>query len=163
MLADTVHRASVNSLGATQQRLPPASAQAPRLCAGYVGLAVCGAHMDGLPLNGQLRERGAYFLERTHTSPAYRLFALPGGPPHRAGLMRVPAGGAPIEIEIWALPSERLGSFMAAVPAPLGIGRVELQDGTDVCGFICEGYAAAGASDITRFGGWRAYLGSRPD
>ena len=159
-LADTVHRASANSLGATQRPLPPATAEAPGLCAGYIRLAVCGAHMEGLALNEQLRERGAYFLERTHTSAAYRLFALPGGPPHRAGLMRVSGGGAPIEIEIWALPSEQLGSFMAAVPAPLGIGRVQLQDGADIGGFLCEGYAAAGAADITRFGGWRAYLGS---
>jgi allophanate hydrolase len=159
-LADTLHRSSVATLGATHLRLPPSPADAPPLAAGYLALAVCGAHMEGLPLNRQLRDRGAYFMQRTHTSAAYRLFALPGGSPQRPGLIRVPAGGAPIEIEIWALPAEQLGSFMMDVPAPLGVGRVELHGGAEVSGFICEGHAATGAADITRFGGWRAYLGS---
>jgi allophanate hydrolase len=87
------------------------------------------------------------------------LFALPGGPPHRPGLVRVPRGGAAIDIEIWALPTETLGSFVASIPSPLGIGKVELQNGDEVSGFICEGYAASGAADITEFGGWRAYVG----
>ncbi len=131
-----------------------ATAPAP----GYVALAVCGAHMEGLPLNAQLRDRGAYLLERTHTAARYRLLALPGGPPHRPGLLRVDSGGAPIEIEIWALPTEHMGGFMSGIPAPLGIGRVELGNGIQVPGFICEGYAATGAVDISEFGGWRGYL-----
>jgi allophanate hydrolase len=115
--------------------------------------------MQGLPLNHQLRDRGAYFMQRTRTSPNYRLLALPGGPPHRPGLIRVASGGAAIEVEVWALPTEHWGSFVAGIPAPLGVGRVELQNGAQVSGFICEGYAAAGATDITASGGWRAYLG----
>jgi allophanate hydrolase len=162
-LADGVHRASVTALGAMNVPLPrgvtPDVNEPAMLAAGYIALAVCGAHMQGLPLNHQLQNRGAYFLQRTHTSPNYRLLALPGGPPHRPGLVRVASGGAPIEIEVWALPTEHFGSFAAAIPAPLGIGRVELRSGEEVSGFICEGYAAAGAADITEFGGWRAYLG----
>jgi allophanate hydrolase len=158
-LADTVHRRSATALGATTVQLSPSTAEAPALAAGYIALAVCGAHMEGLPLNHQLRDRGGYFLQRTHTSPSYRLFALPGGPPHRPGLVRVPRGGAAIDIEIWALPTETLGSFVASIPSPLGIGKVELQNGDEVSGFICEGYAASGAADITEFGGWRAYVG----
>jgi allophanate hydrolase len=100
-------------------------------------------------------------MQRTHTAPFYRLLALPGGPPYRPGLMRTSGGGAPIEIEIWALPTEQLGSFVQGIPAPLGIGRIELQNGSGVPGFICEGYAASGAADITEFGGWRAYLAAR--
>jgi allophanate hydrolase len=153
------------TLGATTMILPPASAQAPATALsqvapalGYVALAVCGAHMEGLPLNAQLRDRGAYLLERTHTAPRYRLLALPGGPPHRPGLLRVDRGGAPIDIEIWALPTEQLGGFMSGIPAPLGIGKVELGNGTEMSGFICEGYAASGAVDISEFGGWRGYL-----
>jgi allophanate hydrolase len=130
----------------------------PALDAGHVALAVCGAHMDGLPLNHQLRDRGAYLLQRTRTSPCYQLFALPGGPPRRPGLVRVPSGGAPIEVEVWALPAEQLGSFVAGIPAPLGVGKVALDTGAEVSGFICEAYAASGAVDITPFGGWRAYL-----
>ena len=158
-LADTVHRSSVTTLGAMNWPLPPPSDDAPVLAAGYVALAVCGAHMLGLPLNPQLRDRGAYLMQRTRTSSSYRLMALPGGPPQRPGLIRTTSGGAPIEIEVWAMPAEQLGSFVAGIPAPLGIGKVELQNGTQVPGFVCEGYAAAGAVDITEFGGWRAYIG----
>jgi allophanate hydrolase len=157
-LADTLHQASATTLGAMPWPMP---APAPATCAlkaGYVALAVCGAHMQSLPLNHQLRDRGAYFMERTRTAPSYRLLALPGGPPHRPGLVRTSGGGAPIEIEIWALPTEQLGSFVQGIPAPLGIGQVELQNGARVPGFICEGYAASGSADITEFGGWRAYL-----
>jgi allophanate hydrolase len=158
-LADTVHRWSVTTLGAMNVQVSPSSAEAPALAPGYVALAVCGAHMEGLALNHQLRDRGGYFMQRTRTSPSYRLFALPGGPPRRPGLVRVPSGGAAIDIEIWAVPTEQLGSFVAAISAPLGIGKVELETGALVSGFICEGYAASGAADITEFGGWRAYLG----
>jgi allophanate hydrolase len=158
-LADTVHRSSAATLGAMHWPLPPPSDDAPALAAGYLPLAVCGAHMQGLPLNPQLRDRGAYLLECTRTSSNYRLMALPGGPPPRPGLIRTTSGGAAIDIEVWAMPAEQLGSFVAGIPAPLGIGRVELQNGTQVSGFICEGFAAAGAVDITEFGGWRAYIG----
>jgi allophanate hydrolase len=157
-LADAVHRQSGTTLGATNVPLTPSTAEAPALVPGYIALAVCGAHMEGLPLNHQLRDRGGYFLQRTHTSASYRLLALPGGPPHRPGLVRVPHGGAAIDIEIWALPTETLGSFVASIPSPLGIGKVELQNGAEVSGFLCEGYGTSGAADITEFGGWRAYL-----
>ncbi len=158
-IADILHRSSVTTLGATGLPLPQSAAKAPVPAAGYIALAVCGAHMQGLPLNGQLRDRGAYFMQRTRTSNDYRLIALPGAPPPRPGLLRVQSGGAAIEIEIWCMPAEQLGSFVAEIPAPLGIGKVELQDGSAVPGFICEGYAASGAADITKFGGWRAYIG----
>jgi allophanate hydrolase len=157
-LADLVHRRSATTLGATNVALSAATGEAPALAAGYIALAVCGAHMEGLTLNHQLRDLGGYFLQRTQTSPSYRMFALPGGPPHRPGLVRVPRGGAAIDIEIWALPTDTLGSFVAGIPSPLGIGKVELRNGAEVLGFICEGYAASGAADITEFGGWRAYL-----
>jgi allophanate hydrolase len=117
--------------------------------------------MSGLPLNVQLRDRGAYLLQKTRSAARYRLFALPGGPPHRPGMVRVAQGGDSIEVEVWAVPTEHVGSFLAGIPAPLGLGKLELADGTHVVGFICEGFAAEGATDITHFGGWRAYLDSR--
>ncbi|HEY1314017.1 MAG TPA: allophanate hydrolase [Steroidobacteraceae bacterium] len=160
-LADIVHRSAVLTLGAMPWPIGAIASEAPVLAAGYIELAVCGAHMQGLALNPQLRDRGAYFLKRTRTSPNYRLFALPGGPPHRPGLVRVPNEGASIQIEIWAVPVEQLGWLVAGIPAPLGIGKVEVENGGAVSGFICEGYAVAGAADITRFGGWRAYLDER--
>jgi allophanate hydrolase len=130
----------------------------PVLAPQYLAMAVCGAHMEGLPLNRQLRDRGAYLLARTRTAALYRFIALPGGPPLRPGLIRVAQDGAAIDVEVWAIPVEQVGSFIAGIPAPLGIGKLALADGSEVPGFICEGHATAGATDITPFGGWRAYL-----
>jgi allophanate hydrolase len=153
-----MQRAAGGTLGASGLPLPEPVAPPARVRPGYVALAVCGAHMQGLPLNHQLRDRGGYLLQATATGPRYRLFALPGGPPHRPGLIRVQADGAAIQLEVWALPTENLGSFVAAIPAPLGVGKLELANGEWVSGFICEGYATLDAADITRHGGWRAYL-----
>ena len=160
-VAGRLHRACVARLGATDQPQPPQDpppAQPAHERQGYASIAVCGAHMEGLPLNHQLHERGAYFLRTARTAPKYRLFALAGGPPQRPGLIRIVPGGAAIELEIWAIPQLQLGSFMAGIPAPLGVGTVELHDGTTCLGFICEGYAAQTGVDISSYGGWRGYL-----
>ncbi len=96
------------------------------------------------------------------TGPDYRLYALPGGPPQRPGLLRVAAGaGGAIETEVWALPPAAFGAFVAGIPAPLGIGTLRLADGTAPKGFLVEAAGLEGAADITRFGGWRAYLAGR--
>jgi allophanate hydrolase len=125
-------------------------------------LAVVGAHLEGLPLHGQLQERGARLQARTRTAAHYRLCALPGTVPPKPGLARVAAGeaGTAIEVEVYELPQAAVGSFLALIPAPLGLGSVELADGRWVHGFICEPWALAGAPDISAFGGWRAYLAS---
>ncbi|GAA3944957.1 allophanate hydrolase [Allohahella marinimesophila] len=123
-----------------------------------IDIVVCGAHLQGLPLNWQLTERGATLTERTTTAAAYRMYALAGGPPFRPGLIRDTRSGQHIEVEVWSMPSEHFGSFVSNIPAPLGIGKVELEDGRWVCSFICEPYAIAAAKDITSLGGWRAYL-----
>ncbi len=123
-----------------------------------IPVIVCGAHLSGLSLNWQLSERGAVFQERTTTAEAYRLYALAGGPPYRPGLMRDKENGVAIEIEIWAMPEENFGNFIAAIPAPLGIGKVETNDGRWLTGFICEPYAIQNAKEITEFGGWRKYI-----
>lgn len=126
-----------------------------------VQIAVVGAHLEGQPLNWQLLERGARKLEATATSERYRLYALAGTVPPKPGLVRVMEQGAAIEIEIWEIPLRCFGAFVAEVPAPLGIGSLELADGRWVKGFICEPCALSDAQDITRHGGWRAYLASR--
>jgi allophanate hydrolase len=113
-----------------------------------------------LPLNKQLTERGAYFVTKTLSAPVYRFYALPGGPPARPGMVKVNEGGGAIELEVWALPSEQVGSFLSGIPSPLGLGKVQLADGSAVTGFICEANATAGAQDITHLGGWRAFLKS---
>ncbi|WP_439820839.1 allophanate hydrolase [Pseudomonas sp. HLG18] len=124
-------------------------------------LVVCGAHLDGLALNGQLRQRGARLIEATYSSKDYKLYALAGGPPLRPGMLRVADGGVSIAVEVWELPSSELGSFLTGIPAPLGLGKVQLADGRWESGFICEPYGLEGATDISHLGGWRAYLQTR--
>ena len=122
-------------------------------------LAVCGAHLEGQPLNGDLRRRGGYRVAATRTAGCYRLYALPDG--RRPALIRDADRGAEIEVEVWALPEQAVGGFVKTVAPPLGIGSVELDDGSWVNGFIAEPVAMQGATDITESGGWRGYL-ARP-
>ena len=141
--------------------LPEASLPARPARHDRARLVVCGAHLQGLPLNGQLLARGGRRLALTRSAPHYRLHALAGGPPLRPGMVRVAEDGAAIEVEVWELPSSELGSFLTGIPAPLGLGKVELADGSWETGFICEPYGLAGAEDIADHGGWRAWLASR--
>jgi allophanate hydrolase len=143
-------------------RAQPALAPLPLVpAAGEIALAVVGAHLSGMPLNGELRGLGARLLETTATAPDYRLYALAGTLPPKPGLLRVGAGeGAAIALEIWALGTEGFGRFVAAVPSPLSIGTIKLGDGRLVKGFLVEAEAVDGAQDISSFGGWRAYAAS---
>ena len=162
-LAAKIHAAAGVAIGATGRPLPPES-QAPARAApeGTVAVAVVGAHLSGMALNHELTRRGATFVKAVATAPAYRFYALPGGPPQRPGLARVngSGGGSAIETEVWALSPAAFGDFVARVPSPLSIGTVHLADGTAVKGFLCEQAATEGARDISEFGGWRAYVAS---
>lgn len=145
-------------LGATGKPLPAAPASrdpAP----GTLRVAVVGAHLSGMPLNHQLRSRHAVLVEKTRTAGDYRLYALANTTPPKPGLAKR-ADGAPIEVELWDIPIAAFGGFVAEIPAPLGIGTLELEDGRLVKGFICEPRGLEGARDITAHGGWRAYLAS---
>lgn len=167
-LGDRLHRSLGDTpIGATAQRLAETPALAhgdvALLRAGTVRVAVCGAHMSGLPLNRLLTSRGARFVEATYSAAQYRLFALAGGAVRRPGMVRLAEGGAAIVLEVWEMPLRCFGEFVAEIPAPLGIGQVVLENGDTVCGFVCEAVAVAeGAQDITHLGGWRAYLASLP-
>lgn len=123
----------------------------------YIDLAVCGAHLDGMALNYQLREKGAKLLESTQTAPSYRLYALAEKSPQRPALVRASTGGV-IEVEIWRLPSQHLATFLSGIGTPLGLGKIELADGRWICGFISEPCAIENATDITHLGSWRNYL-----
>ena len=127
---------------------------------GELQLVVVGAHLRGMALNGQLASRGARFVRATTTSPRYRLHALAATVPPKPGLERVNAGGAAIDVEVWALGAAAFASFVQDVPPPLAIGSVELADGEWRKGFVCEPCGLADATDITAFGGWRAFVGS---
>lgn len=129
---------------------------------GPIRLAVVGAHLRGEPLHGQLTDLDARFVELTRTAPCYRLHALDTEPP-KPGLQRVADDtGAAIEVEVYELTPTAFARFVAAIPAPLGIGRIRLEDGSDVAGFICEPYALVDAPDISAYEGWRAYRQSLP-
>lgn len=123
-----------------------------------MALAVCGAHMSGLPLNKQLLERDGVLLETTTTATGYRLFALEGGPPYRPGLLRDEQAQSRIEVEVWSLPRSSFGSLLELIPQPLGLGKVELADGRQVTSFICEPGGIASGEDISSLGSWRNYL-----
>lgn len=159
--AQRIQQALDLNLGATPWPLPALSESKSAKGDAHLNLVVCGAHMSGLPLNPQLLERNATLVKQCLSAPHYQLLALPGGPPYRPGMIRVEQGGQAIEVEVWSMPREHFGSFLAGIPHPLGLGKVELDDGNWETGFICEGYVAQQAMDISHYGGWRAYLKSK--
>lgn len=161
--ANALHRSRRLPLGATGRApaLAPATPKpaVPPSMASTIEVVVCGAHLHDQPLNWQLTERGGRLLECTTSAPCYQLYALPDG--RRPAMVRDESDGAAIEVEVWSLPQDCFGSFVAAIPAPLGIGKVELADGRWLCGFICEAAGLAGAQNISRYGGWRSWLAAR--
>ncbi len=158
--AEAFHRAQRLALGATGARIAAQQAPMPKPAAyPTLPLLVVGAHMEGLPLNGQLSSLGARHAAKVKTAPRYRFYDL-GGTPARPGLVRMGKGkrGGAIAGEVYDVPTGAVGAFLAQIPPPLAIGSVELSDGTWVKGFLCEAAATEGAKDITKLGGWRAYL-----
>ena len=158
-LATVIEAAGTRTLGGTGWARPapdlPTRAGAP----GMIDIAVCGAHMDGLPLNHTLTDRGATLLARARTAPDYSFYALPGEGVARPGLIRRGEGqGASVALEIWRMPETAFGSFMQTIPAPLGIGTIRLEDGSTVQGFLCETAATEGATDISHLADWRRYM-----
>lgn len=161
-LGDRLHRALLPESG--MERAPLSSSPVtPVESKEYITVAVVGAHLTGMPLNYQLTERGARLLETTRTAPDYRLYALAGTTPPKPGLARTPGfEGQGIELELWSMPMEAFGSFVALIPPPLGIGTVTLADGRMVKSFICEPAGIETGTDITGHGGWRAYMNLQP-
>ena len=145
-------------MGASCAPLPPLAALPAGLAGDEIAIAVVGAHLSGMALNGELKTLGGRLLEATSTAPDYRLYAL-GTIPPKPGMLRVEGGtGASIAIEVWALSAAAFGKFVAEIPPPLSIGTVQLADGSSVKGFIVEPEGINGARDISEFGGWRAFM-----
>ncbi len=160
-LGQRYHHATGLTQGATGMPLPAPVPIAALASPKTVTVAVVGAHLSGMPLNGQLTERGATLIKQTQTAPDYRFYALKGTAPPKPGLLRIaPGTGASIVVELWRMPIEQYGSFVALIPAPLGIGSLVLDDGSRVQGFLCEPQSLNDATDISHFGGWRAYIQS---
>jgi allophanate hydrolase len=146
------------TMGARNLPQPPLATLAVGVSGGEIAIAVVGAHLSGMALNGELKSLGGRLLEATRTAPDYKLYALSTTPP-KPGMLRIEAGtGSSIELEIWALPAAAFGKFVAAIPPPLSIGTVRLADGRSVKGFIVEPADIRGARDISAFNGWRAFM-----
>jgi allophanate hydrolase len=165
VVADRLHRRLAQRLGGSERALaetaPMKADGAPHGC---LLMAVVGAHLSGQPLNWQMTQRKARLIRTVKTHPDYRLYVLPNSMPAKPGLVYVPGyGGKGIELEIWAMPEDTVGGFLAGIPAPLGLGTVRLEDGTSVKGFLCEPAGIEGAEEITHLGGWRNYLASAQD
>jgi allophanate hydrolase len=145
------------TIGSKHLAQPPLAAL-PATGGDDIAIAVVGAHLSGMALNGELRELGGRLLETVKTAPDYKLYAL-DTTPAKPGMLRVPAGtGTAIELEVWALSAAAFGKFVAAIPPPLSIGTVRLGDGRGIKGFIVEPADIDGARDISSFGGWRAFM-----
>jgi len=155
--ADT--QLTMGALGLPQPPLPRVAAVDER---GEIAVAVVGAHLSGMPLNHELTSRGGRLLHATTTTPDYKLYALDGTVPPKPGLLRAASGGSAIEVEVWSLPVEAFGSFVAGVPSPLSIGTINLIDGNAVKGFLVEALATDRARDISEFGGWRTFMKANP-
>lgn len=123
-----------------------------------IKVAVCGAHMRGLPLNHQLIELGASFEKVTSTEKGYRLYEVPEKVPPRPGMVRDTKSDTSLELEVWSMPLENFGAFMIQIASPLCIGSVVLEDESVVYGFLCESDAIVSANEITSYKSWRNYL-----
>jgi allophanate hydrolase len=145
-------------MGARSLPQPPLAAIPTGLCGDEIAIAVVGAHLSGMALNGELKALGGRLLEAASTAADYKLYALATTPP-KPGMLRVKAGtGSSIELELWALSAASFGKFVAAIPPPLSIGTVRLADGRGIKGFIVEAADLDGAREISAFGGWRAFV-----
>ncbi|MGA7323965.1 MAG: allophanate hydrolase [Rhodomicrobium sp.] len=147
-----------STIGATGLPMPPMEPVAVACPEGMIEIAVVGAHLSGMPLNGELLRSGGVFLRGAVTEPVYCLYALPGGAVPKPALVRTGSDGASIEVEVWALPAAEFGKFTAQIPPPLGMATLLLADGTAPKGFLGEAVAVSDAKDISSFGGWRAYV-----
>ena len=156
-LGRVFHAETELGVGSKHLPQPPLAPLPATPGSGEIAIAVVGAHLSGMALNGELTSLGGRLLEATKTAPDYRLYAL-NTTPAKPGMLRVEAGaGTPIELEIWALSAEAFGKFVAAIPPPLSIGTVRLADGRNVKGFIVEAADVGRAKDISSLGGWRAF------
>ena len=162
-LAMQLHAATGLTLGATSWPQPAAApATQAAVPEDEISLVVVGAHLSGMPLNGQLQALGARFDRVISTTDDYRLFVLPGHEPPKPGLIRTGGKGVSVEVEVWRLAPEAFGRFVDAIPPPLGIGTVTLSDGSSARGFLVEAAGLVDADDISSFGGWKSYLARQP-
>ena len=123
-------------------------------------LAVNGTLMRGLELNGNLVGAGARFVREARTAPAYRLWSI--GDRHPA-MVRVATGGVAVAVEVWDVPDAGIAELLMKEPPGLCIGKIRLEDGSQTLGVLGEPALCEGQREITRYGGWRAYIAAREE
>lgn len=159
--ADALHRACVSGMGKDRGAVLPEASTVSEPDDGFVPIVVVGAHLAGMPLNHELTGSGGRLIKSCRTAADYRLYVLPNTTPPKPGLIREPGYSGPgLEVEVWKVSPQAFGRFVQNIPSPLGIGKVTLDDGAQVSGFLCEPYALGNAREITGLGGWRAYIAS---
>jgi allophanate hydrolase len=157
--ADALHRAAAAGMGKDKQAVLAEASRILEQDDGNVTIMVVGAHLSGMPLNHELTGPGGRLIKTCRTAGDYRLFVLPNTTPPKPALIREPGfSGSGLEVEVWQVSPDAFGRFVQNIPAPLGIGKVTLDDGSRISGFLCETHAVDGAHEITALGGWRAYL-----
>jgi allophanate hydrolase len=157
--ADALHRAANSGMGIDRSAEIPQASRVVPAEDGFIPIVVVGAHLTGMPLNHELTGPGGRLLKACRTAADYRLFVLPDTTPAKPGLIREPGfKGNGLDVEVWALPPAAFAGFVQKIPGPLGIGKVVLDDGSGVSGFLCEAHAVLGAEEVTALGGWRAYI-----
>jgi len=119
-----------------------------------IKLAVNGTLMRDLELNTNLLSVGAKFLYEATTAPNYRIWSIRDVHP---AMVRVSKGGTAVALEVWAVPAAGLIQVLQQEPPGLSIGKVKLSSGEDVLGVLGEPILCEGQTEITRYGGWRAY------
>ena len=160
--ADAMHRTLAAGMGKDKSAVIPDASRVGEPDDGLVTIVVVGAHLTGMPLNHELTGPGGRLVKTCRTAADYRLFVLPNTVPPKPGLIREPGfAGKGLEVEVWKVTPAAFGRFVQNIPAPLGIGKVTLDDASQVSGFLCEPYAIKGAQEVTELGGWRAYIASR--
>lgn len=157
--ADALHRTMNCGMGMDRTAALPKENIMASVEDNFVQIVVVGAHLTGMPLNHELTTPGGRLLKTCRTAKDYKLYVLPNTTPPKPGLIKEPGfKGEGLEVEVWALPADAFGKFVQKIPAPLGIGKLTLDDGSSVSGFLCEVHAVKGAQEITSLGGWRAYI-----
>lgn len=118
-----------------------------------VEIAVCGLHMRGYALEHQLRTLGADYVRTERTAPEYKMFKLDTMP--EKPCLITSEDGSGIEVEIWSIPKIKFNDFLDFLPDELSIGKIHMEDNSEVLGFVGSATENGYGKDVTEFGGWK--------
>jgi gamma-glutamylcyclotransferase (GGCT)/AIG2-like uncharacterized protein YtfP len=113
-----------------------------------------GDGMRGGPLHHHIA--GASLIGERRTAPRYRFYSIKDEFP---ALRPVSEGGEAILGELYDVPMGQLRDLLAGEPPELELSVVELAAGELSFGMVLRrgGHERGAHTDITHYGGWRAY------